>query len=78
MLLFFLIAVAWLTIAVLVVAICRMAARGDRAPAIPAQPVAMPPAEALLARPSVDVAHTRRSRPRAPLAAPGSGRHSVG
>jgi hypothetical protein len=83
MLLFVLIAVAWLTIAVLVVAICRMAARGDAMPAVPAPAAAVPPverlpAEELLLRPTANAAHARRSRPLAPLAVPGSTRHGVG
>jgi hypothetical protein len=81
MLLFVLIAVAWLTIAVLVVAICRMAARGDATPAVSAPAAAMALAEGLPAedqflRPTADAAHARRSRPRAPLAVPGSSQHS--
>lgn len=70
MVLLVLIGAAWLTVAALVVAICRMAARGDAMPA--------PLAEHRPAPHTGAPAHRGRVRPPARLAAHGGRVHNVG
>jgi hypothetical protein len=70
MVLLVLIGAAWLTVAALVVAICRMAARGDAMPAPLAEYRPAPRTDAS--------AHRGRVRPPARLAAHGGRVHNVG
>jgi hypothetical protein len=70
MLLFVLIPIAWLAISVLVVGICRMAARGDAMP--------MTPDAAYPARPTTTGAGSHQARTRARLAGHGARVHGAG
>jgi hypothetical protein len=75
MVLLVLIGAVWLSVAALVVAICRMAARGDAMPAPLAEHL---PASRTAGAARTNVAHRGRVRPPARLAAHGGRVHNMG